>query len=63
LKRQAGLQELLMGKSVGTGDFRNIVPIDLLNPNLTVGENAAVIKGILARKFRFGGRSGKEGEG
>lgn len=53
LKRQAGLSELLMRKAVGTGDFRNIVPMDLLSPNLTVGENAAVIKGVLARKFRF----------
>jgi subtilisin family serine protease len=53
LKRQAGLSELLVRKAVGTGDFRNIVPMDLLNPDLTVGENAAVIKGALARKFRF----------
>ncbi|KAK4236094.1 peptidase S8/S53 domain-containing protein [Achaetomium macrosporum] len=53
LKRQAGLTELLMRQAAETGDFHNIVPTNLLNPNLTVGENAAVIKGILARKFRF----------
>ncbi|KAK4151792.1 hypothetical protein C8A00DRAFT_16855 [Chaetomidium leptoderma] len=53
LRRQAGLNELLMRRAAGTGDFLNIVPMDLLNPILTVGENAAVIKGILARKFRF----------
>lgn len=55
LQRQAGLSELLMRQAAATGDFRNIVPMDLLNPNLTVGENAAVIKGVLAGKFGFGG--------
>ncbi|KAL2181905.1 peptidase S8/S53 domain-containing protein [Thermothelomyces heterothallicus CBS 202.75] len=51
IKRQAGLNVLLMGKAARTGDFHNIVPTNLLNPNLTLGENAAVIKGVLASWF------------
>ena len=52
LKRYAGMNELLMGKAVATGDFHNIVPMGMLNPNLTLGEIAGSIKGVLARKFR-----------
>ncbi|KAK4243375.1 peptidase S8/S53 domain-containing protein [Corynascus novoguineensis] len=53
IRRQVGLQWLLAGRAVKTGDFHNVVPRALLNPDLTVGENAAVIKGVLASCFGF----------
>ncbi|KAL2196896.1 peptidase S8/S53 domain-containing protein [Corynascus similis CBS 632.67] len=53
IRRQVGLQRLLAGRAVQTGDFHNVVPRALLNPDLTVGENAAVIKGVLAGWFGF----------
>ena len=43
---------LLMGKAQATADVHNIVPIDLLNPRLTLGEIAGSIKGVLTRKFK-----------
>lgn len=53
VKRQAGVNILLKRVAVKTGDYYNIVPVNLLNPSLTVYENAAFIKGILARWFNF----------
>ncbi|KAL2167845.1 hypothetical protein VTG60DRAFT_712 [Thermothelomyces hinnuleus] len=53
IKLQAGLNMLLMGTAARTGDFHNIVPMNLLNPYLTARENAAAIKGVLASWFRF----------
>lgn len=53
IKIQACLNTLLMDMAVRTGDFHNIVPINLLNPELTLYENAAAIKRVLAKRFGF----------
>jgi len=52
LKLRDGMKELLMSRAQTTGGFHNIVPRDLLNPDLTLRDIAGAIKAVLVRKFK-----------